>query len=160
MEMNLSLEDIKFRTNFQNGDIGYIIWMHGQNYDFGLEFELYVATTLADFYKNMDDEKEQIWIAEHDEKIIGTIALKNTDGQAQLRYFLINKDYRGIGLGKKMMNLFFDFMKSKGYHSSFLLTEEQLKTATHLYEKFGYKFISARSTDFGLVERRYELKDF
>ncbi len=155
--MKITLENIKFRTEFQNGDIGYITWMHGDNYDFGLSFEIYVAQTLSDFYKNMDHSKERVWIAEHNEKIIGTIALKNTDGQAQLRYFLIDDEYRGIGLGNKMMTLFLDFMKAKGYRSSFLLTEEQLKTATHLYEKFGYRFVAANETDFGLVERRYEL---
>lgn len=155
---NIRLEDIHIRTNYKPGDIGCITYMHGSNYDFGMYFEIYVAQTLGAFYKNMDTDKERIWIAEHNDKIVGSLALKNTEGAAQLRYFLIDADYRGIGLGTHMLDLFMDFMKACGYTSSFLLTEEQLKTAAYLYEKYGYRFVSSSTMEFGLVERRYEMR--
>jgi len=151
------LNDIKVRTDYQAGDMGYITYMHGQFYDFGLDFECYVAETLADFYRQMDPQRERFWIAEHEDKVIGTIALKNTDGQAQLRYFLIDPTYRGLGLGNRLLSLFMDFMKGAGYQSSFLLTEKQLDTAAYLYEKLGYQYVSSRETDYGLVELRYEM---
>lgn len=156
--MNVSLDDINIRTEYKPGDIGYITYMHGVFYEFGPPFESYVAETLGAFYKNLDSSRERFWIAEYADKIIGTIALKNTSGEAQLRYFLINPDFRGIGLGKALMDLFMDFLIESGYKSSFLLTEERLKTAAALYERYGYYYASSRPTDFGLVEMRYEMK--
>ncbi|MCP4459592.1 MAG: GNAT family N-acetyltransferase [Cytophagales bacterium] len=78
-----------------------------------------------------------MWIAEFERKIVGTIAVKNSDEQAQLRYFLIDPICRGIGLDNKMMELFMDFIKKHDYHTSFLLTEGKLETAAHLYAKYG-----------------------
>ena len=155
--MTKNLNEINIRTHYCGGDIGYITYMHGQFYDFGKDFEIYVADTLADFYQNMDPAKECFWIAEHQGKIVGTIALKNTDEQAQLRYFLIDPNYRGYGLGNRLLKCFMDFMRECGYTRSFLLTEKQLDTAAYLYKKLGYKHVSSRETDYGLVELRYEM---
>ncbi|WP_020527583.1 GNAT family N-acetyltransferase [Flexithrix dorotheae] len=155
--MKPTLENINIRTNYKAGDIGYLTYMHGRFYDFDSSFEFYVAETLAAFYKNMDPEKERFWVAENEEKIVGTIALKNTDNFAQLRYFLIDPEFRGIGLGKKLMDLFMEFFRQSNYKSSFLLTEARLQTAAHIYGKYGYQYVSSNQTDFGLVEKRYEL---
>jgi peptidyl-dipeptidase Dcp len=155
--MKISLEHITIRTNYQDGDIGYLTWMHGQNYNFGIHFEAYVARTLADYYTQLNSERERFWVAEHNGKMIGHIALKDTDGQAQLRYFLIEANYRGIGLGQKLMTCFMDFMREVGYTSSFLTTERNLKTAVHIYGKYGYEYVSRSITGYGLEERRYEL---
>lgn len=155
--MKVGLDDISIRTSYQPGDIGYITYLHGTLYDFGKSFEAYVSETLGSFYKTLDAKKERFWIAEHNAQIIGTIAVKNTEGIAQLRYFLIHPDYRGIGLGKKFMDLFISFIKEAGYSTSFLLTEKQLETAIGLYERYGFKYISSNTTDFDLVELRYEL---
>ena len=153
----MKLEDIQIRTDIQKGDLGYLIYLHGTLYHFGLEFELYVARTVYDFYKNMDTSKERVWLAEDRGRIIGSLALKDTKGVAQLRYFLIEPAYRGIGLGRKMMDLFMQYCKTSGYRSSFLLTEDNLKTARHLYSSYGYQYVSSKVTEFGLVEKRYEL---
>lgn len=156
--MEKKLEDIQIRTSYLPGDIGIITMMHGQNYGFGIHFEAYVARTIADFYEHLNPERERFWVATHQGEIVGHIALKDTKGKAQLRYFLIHKDYRGIGLGNKLMILLLGFMKEVGYQESFLLTSRSLKTAAHIYEKYGYRYISHSYTDYGLEELRYELK--
>jgi N-acetylglutamate synthase-like GNAT family acetyltransferase len=156
--MKVGIDQISIRTSYQPGDIGFITYLHGRLYEFGQSFEAYVSETLGSFYKTLNAEKERMWIAEHDGKIIGTIAVKNTNGVAQLRYFLIHPDYRGIGLGKKLMDLFIGFIKDVGYTSSFLLTEKQLETAVGLYKRYGYTYVASNTTDFGLVEMRYELE--
>ena len=153
-----TLQEITIRTSYHRGDIGYITYLHGLLYDFGTPFETYVAQTLADFYRHMDASKERMWIAEHNGEIIGTIALKdNKDGAAQLRYFLVLPEYRGIGLGGKLMQLFMNEIRSLGYKSSFLLTEAQLTVAASIYKKYGYQYMSSSTLDFGLTEMRYEL---
>ena len=155
--MSSMLQKIEIRHDFQAGDLGHIIRMHGEMYDYGKAFEVYVGETLSEFFKHQDPERERFWIAELNGWIVGSICLKETDGWAQLRYFLLDERVRGIGLGKQMMGLFMDFMQECGYKKSFLLTEKQLNTAANLYEKIGYQFVSATITDFGLEERRYEM---
>lgn len=155
--MSPMLQKIEIRHDYKPGDLGHIIRMHGEMYDYGKEFEVYVGETLSDYFKHQSPEKERFWIAELNGWIVGSICLKETDGWAQLRYFLLDERVRGIGLGKRMIGLFLDFMKECGYQKSFLLTEKQLNTAANLYEKIGYQYVSSTVTDFGLEERRYEM---
>jgi ribosomal protein S18 acetylase RimI-like enzyme len=156
--MKPDLNEITIRTFFRPGDMGYITYMHGQFYEFGTLFEVYVSETLSTFYKELNPKKERMWIAEHQGKIIGTIALKNTDDEAQLRYFLLDPAYRGIGLGKKMMDLYMEFTSKCGYKSSFLLTEKNLEAASNIYQRYGYKHVSTQETEMGVTTQRYELK--
>lgn len=79
---------------------------------------------------------------------------------AQLRYFILEPNYRGFGLGNKLMNLFMEFLKDKNYRSSYLLTTDGLPASAHLYNKFGFKLTNERpSNAFGkpVTEQRYEL---
>ncbi len=156
--MKIPIDEITIRSERKKGDIGFITVMHCLHYDYGLEFEVYVAELLANFYGSMDPSKERIWLAEYKNQIVGSIALKNANNQAQLRYFLIDPDFRGMGLGKRMMDMFMQFLQECNYRSSFLLTEATLDTAIHLYGSYGYRYVSSSTTDFGLEERRYELE--
>jgi peptidyl-dipeptidase Dcp len=79
---------------------------------------------------------------------------------AQLRYFLLNPDYRGIGLGTKLINLYIEFLHQCNYKHSYLWTTNELPAAAHLYKKAGFKLTEEKeSTNFGkpLVEQRYDL---
>ena len=79
---------------------------------------------------------------------------------AQLRYFIIEPEYRGIGLGKKLMDLFMEFLYACRYKSFYLLTTDELPAAAHLYTSKGFVVTEARKSDgFGkpVVEQRHEL---
>lgn len=159
----ISLSDISIRTTLRPGDLGYITYLHGSmyktEYNFGIEFEIYVAKTLAEFYEQYEVDTNRFWICEHGDRIIGCIALMNRGDAAQLRYFLILPEYRRIGLGKKLMQLFMDFLKQCNYKKSFLLTTDELDAAANLYTRFGFKLTEEiPSASFGksLVEQRYE----
>ena len=79
---------------------------------------------------------------------------------AQLRYFLIQAEYRGIGLGSKLMNLYMDFLRECGYKESYLWTTHELSTAAFLYKRHGFALTEEKeSTAFGklLKEQRYDL---
>ncbi|HEY1869989.1 MAG TPA: GNAT family N-acetyltransferase [Chitinophagaceae bacterium] len=164
MKQPIQLEDISIRTALRPGDIGYIIYIHGDLYkqecNYGIEFEIYVAKGLAEFYEQYDSQKDCVWICEHENKIIGFLALVHRGDAAQLRYFILQPEYRGIGLGNKLMNLYMNFLKEKKYRSSFLWTTNELPTSAHLYKKFGFKLTEEkRSNAFGkaVVEQRYDL---
>ena len=111
--------DICVRNEFRPGDLGYIIHMHGRlygiEYNYGVAFEMYVAQGLADFYRQYDPEKDRVWICEHGDRIVGFLLLMHREeNAAQLRYFLLDPEYSGIGLGKHLMNLYMDFLRECG----------------------------------------------
>jgi len=164
MSAILKLEDIRIRTTLIPGDIGYITYLHGRlygkEYAYGIAFETYVATGLVEFYKSYDPERDRVWICEHNRKTVGFLSLMHREKSAQLRYFILEPGYRGIGLGKKLMDLFMEHFKKAGYESAFLWTTKELGTAAYLYMKYGFRLTEEKESDtFGkrLTEQRYEL---
>lgn len=164
MANKIPLDDISIRTELRHGDMGYVIYLHGllygREYNFGIQFETYVAEGLCEFYEHYDPKRNRVWVCEHDERMIGFLLLMDRGDAAQLRYFLIEPEYRGIGLGTKLMNLYMDFLRECGYQKSYLWTTHELHTAISLYKKFGFTLTEEKeSTTFGrpLIEQRYDL---
>lgn len=165
MNKLIDLNTITIRTEFRPGDIGYIIHLHGRlysdEYDYGITFETYVASGLVEFYRLYDPLKDRAWICEHGNRIIGFLLLMHREKDAaQLRYFILEPEYRGIGLGKKLMVLYMDWLREAGYRSSYLWTTHELEAAASLYKRYGFTLTEDKpSTSFGkpLYEQKYEL---
>lgn len=164
MKSSISLDDIRIRTELRPGDIGYVVYMHGalysREYDYGIAFETYVAQGLHEFYQQYDPSKDRVWICEHGATIVGFLLLMHRGDAAQLRYFVLHPDYRGIGLGKKLMTLYMEFLHACGYRSSYLWTTDHLPAAAALYKRHGFVLTEEKpSTSFGkpVVEQRYDL---
>lgn len=160
--MGIGLNDITIRTELREGDIGTIVNRHGvlynEEYGWGIGFESYVAAGLHEFYKEFDPAKDHIWICEHEGKFAGCTLVKSRGDTAQLRYFLIEPEYRGIGLGGKLFSLMMDFVRSCGYKSAYLWTTSELLAGAHLYQKFGFKISEEKPGDsFGkpVIEQKY-----
>ena len=162
----ISLDDVSIRTELRHGDMGYVIYLHGllygKEYNYGLQFESYVAKGLHEFYENYDPKRSRVWVCEQKRngKMIGFLLLMDRGEAAQLRYFLIEPEYRGIGLGSKLLNLYMDFLSECGYKASYLWTTHELHSAISLYKKFGFTLTEEKeSTAFGkpLTEQRYDL---
>ena len=158
------LSAIKIRNKLLPGDLGYIAHVHGDLYakecGYGLEFEAYVLQGLRDFAHEYDEAKDRVWICEHENRIIGFLVAQHRGDTVQLRYFIFLPEYRGIGLGKKLMNEFLDFMKSGSYRKAYLWTTEEQHSAIALYTRYGFKLSDEKpSNSFGkeLVEQRYDL---
>jgi peptidyl-dipeptidase Dcp len=72
---------------------------------------------------------------------------------------LICPEYRGLGLGGKLMTLFMDFLKSSGFKSAYLWTTNELHKAASLYQRHGFVLVEERPSQvFGkpLHEQKYE----
>jgi N-acetylglutamate synthase-like GNAT family acetyltransferase len=164
MNKAITLDEITIRTELKPGDIGYVIYLHGvlykNEYGYGIEFETYVAEGLVQFYRQYDPQKDRVWICEHRNNMVGFLLLMHRGDAAQLRYFILQPEYRGIGLGNKLMILYMDFLKEKEYKSTYLLTTGDLPVSTHLYKKFGFRLTQEKpSSAFGkpVVQQRYDL---
>ncbi len=138
MNKIIRLEEIQVRNTLKPGDIGYITYLHGsiysREYNYGIAFETYVAEGLLEFYNNYNKNKDRVWICEHNGEIVGSLLLMNRNEEtAQLRYFILKSEYRGIGLGKKLMQLFMDFMRRCRYNCAYLWTTTELHAALFVY---------------------------
>lgn len=160
------LEDITIRHDLRPGDLGYVVYRVGKLADrensYGVSFEAYVAGGLVEFYKNYDANRDYVWVCEHDERIVGFLLLVHRENNAaQLKNFYLEPEFRGIGLGKKLMEQFISVLKTNGYTSSYLWTTNEQQTAVALYERHGYVLTEEKqSGSFGrpVVERKYELR--
>jgi len=160
-----SLKDISIRDDFQYGDLGIVLSMHGElyhkEYQLNHEFEAYVAEGIGEFARQYREGRSKLWIAEDKGKAIGTVTImERLPQQAQFRWFLIHPDYRGIGLGKTLVGKTIAFSQEAGYQSIYLWTLEHLTAARILYERFGFK-LEDKKTHFlwgqNLTEERYLL---
>jgi len=155
--------DISIRTELRPGDIGYVTYLHGhlykEEYSYGIA-EAYVAMGLYEFYRQYDPAKDGVWVAEHGERIVGFLLLMHREGNvAQLRYFILEPAYRGMGLGKRLMELFMDRLREVGYTGAYLWTTHELGVAASLYVRHGFVLVEEKESDaFGkkLLEQKYE----
>ena len=165
MRSDFTDKNISIRTELRSGDLGYVIYRHGKLYHeengYGIAFEAYVAEGLAEFYRSYDAEKDCVWICEDVGKIIGFLLLMHrSETVAQLRYFYLEPEYRSLGLGNKLMQLFMDFLKEKNYKSAYLWTTNEQVAAANLYQRYGFALTEEKESDaFGksLIEQRFDL---
>lgn len=163
--VGIRIEDISIRNELVPGDLGSVIHLHGllygKEHGFGVVFETYVAQGICEFYHGYDPALDRVWICEHGGRAVGMLFLMHRDGgAAQLRYFLIRPEYRGIGLGKLLMERFMETLRGRGYRSAYLWTVQELAAAASLYRRHGFRLTEEKpSTAFGrpLIEHRYDL---
>ncbi|MEH7747997.1 bifunctional helix-turn-helix transcriptional regulator/GNAT family N-acetyltransferase [Neobacillus drentensis] len=156
--------EVSIRT-FQPGDVGFVAHLHGtlyeNTYKFGRMFEYYVMKGLTEFMINSDGG--ELWIAEVDGKMAGSIAItKSNDHVAQLRWFILDENYHGLGIGKKLMETAIHFCEKQGYKHVFLWTVSVLGAARHLYQKYNFRLTEEKQnfewTGSKLVEERWDLE--
>ena len=149
--------------NYHAGDAGYIVYRHSVLYEkeYGLEpiFEKYVMAGLLKYLEN--PTSGEIWVAESDGRIGGFIAIIGVDDKtAQLRWFLIEPEFRGIGLGHQLVSEAMQYCRKKKFEKVFLWTFKGLDAARHLYSNEGFVQTEEVPNDTwkkGLVEERWEL---
>lgn len=133
------------------GDAGYLTYRHARLYSelcgFDTTFEGYVAEGVALFLKQFDAAKDSLWIAEQAGKFLGSIAIVQTPDkwEAQLRWFLVEPEAQGQGLGKQLLEEALAFCRRQGYQSVVLWTVSTLDSARHLYQQAGFQLTKTES---------------
>lgn len=131
----------------QAGDLGWMVWQHGEVYaaQFGWDtsFEAMVAEVVGD-YARARDERAQGWIAEVDGRRIGCIMcvpLPEDARIAQLRILLVTPDGRGLGAGAALVDECVSFARATGYSAMTLFTTANLASARRIYEAAGFELV-------------------
>jgi len=156
----------KIRHHIKPGDIGDLTYLNGLLYaeecGYNQKFEAYVAYGLAEFVQKFSPDKDRIWLAETNGRIIGSIAIVgHSEVEAQLRWFLVHPDYRKLGIGKKLLEEALQFCKERKYKAIFLLTTSELVEAGRLYVRFGFGKTEEKTHEIWgkrVTEERYDLR--
>ncbi len=157
-------EGITIRHDVRPGDLGALVRRHGLIYaaEYGYDhtFEPYVAVPMAAFIL-ADNGRQRIWIVERAGEIAGCLAVVEASAdEAQLRWFLLDPEIRGRGVGRYMFEDALAFCRAAGYKRVFLLTIDVHTEAAALYRSVGFRLTEEHPAVLWGAERmeqRYEM---
>jgi GNAT superfamily N-acetyltransferase len=141
---------VVIRAADQPGDLGWMVWQHGEVYagtlGWDTSFEALVARIVDDFAAAPPDPRLGGWIAELDGQRVGCVlCVPATDDPsgAVLRILLVTPDARGHGAGVALVDACLDHARSAGCTSVTLWTNDVLASARRIYESAGFELVDA-----------------
>jgi len=150
------------------GDLGWSL--HRQSVVYKTEFrykdsfETYLCEGLAPYMRNYDPTRDRLWVGEASGRPVGCIAIHHVAERprwAKLRWFLVEREARGKGLGTRLLSTAIAFSRRARYNGIFLWTVSDLDAARDLYEQGGFRLVEEKK---GCVwapwarEQRWELR--
>lgn len=136
---------ITIEMGYRPGALSRCAEMHARYYartaGFGRAFEALVASGLAEFSGRLDRPCNGLWLALRGTDIVGTIAIDGEDigpDIAHLRWFVVDEDAQGYGIGRKLLSAALGFCDARGFSATHLWTFRGLDSARHLYEEQGF----------------------
>ncbi len=146
----ITLDGIRIRNDVRPGDLGGIVAMHGRIYGEEFEytpvFETYIAKSLTEWYGD-GDPRGRLWLAEHDDMVVGTIGVIDWGDRAQIRWLVVDPMFRGIGLGRDLFDRAMDYIRGRGFRQAFLLTTDDCIQAIAMYERSGFRVTDRMDAD-------------
>ena len=104
---------------------------------------------LKDIYSTYNNKGSKYWVIEDEaSKVVGGggyTRLKGTiedENICEMQKLFIIPEARGKNLGKKLVELFLSEAAKDRYKEMYLETVKQMKEATRLYEKYGFKHLT------------------
>lgn len=135
-------------AGYRPGLIARVTEMHALYYartaGFGQRFESVVASGLAAFCDRLAHPVNGLWTAMRNDRILGSIAIDGEDlgnGTAHLRWFIMDDESRGSGMGRQLLSAALGFVDAHRFQETHLWTFSGLDAARHLYETNGFRCI-------------------
>jgi putative acetyltransferase len=99
-----------------------------------------------------------IWLAQVDDKIVGSAALINEgEGIFELAKMAVDEAYQGKGISKLLITTCIDKAKAIAAKKITLFSNHQLTTALELYKKYGFKHVDVTHSPFATADVKMEL---
>lgn len=158
-------KDIKIRP-YQEQDIAYVIDRQLSLYESERQFTTeiwknYLTQGVLSLVEKFNPERDCMLILECDNNASGCIAITHTDNNvAQLRYFFLEPELRGLGVGTRLLNTALEFCRQKKYSHVFLWTVSAQESARILYKNAGFKLTeTSENKNWGtpVLEEKWDL---
>ena len=135
--------------------------LYQQEYGLASVFREYVERGVRRLVEDFDASRACILIPEVDGRPMGSIAIApSADDTAQLRYFLLEPEARGYGLGYRLVDAALDFCRRAGYAHVFLETFSRLTAARTIYRRRGFRITETHPNPAwgeDILEERWDL---
>jgi N-acetylglutamate synthase-like GNAT family acetyltransferase len=128
-----------YTGTYKKGVAGLILGI--QNDEFNIPITLAEQPDLDQVPTFYQVDNGNFWIARIEDKVIGTIALKDIgNNQAALRKMFVDRDHRGKewNIGKKLLDELLAWAGQKALTAIFLGTTAKFPAAQRFYEKNGF----------------------
>lgn len=150
MEKGINIRLIKESDNVE---LAKVIRTSLEEYGENKPGTVYTDPTTDDLYSLFQAQNSCYFVAVDQGKIIGGCGIFPTkglpEGYGELVKLYLDKNYRGIGLGKELMERSFEASNEMNYTHLYLESIPALNQAVYLYEKMGFEKIDHRIGDSG-----------
>lgn len=140
--MAIEIRPIEEKDNKKIAEvIRAILTEHGMN----KPGTVFTDPTTDDLFGLFQTKNSFYWVVEDEGKILGGCGIYPTEGLpdkcVELVKLYLKKELRGLGLGKKLMEMCTEKAQSLGFEQLYLESMPELNSAVGLYEKQGYKVL-------------------
>lgn len=158
-------KNIKIRP-YEERDISYVIDRQLSLYESERQFtteiwKKYLTQGVISLIENFNPDKDCMLILECDGNASGCIAITHTEESvAQLRYFFLEPELRGLGAGKNLLDTALNFCREKKYSHVFLWTVSAQESARKLYKNAGFNITeTSKNESWGslVLEEKWDL---
>ncbi len=113
----------------------------------GFPDESTASPTAKFFYRNICSGNAVFWTVDNDGELIGELYVflnledknfANGDNTAYLCAFRVKEEYRGQGLGSRLMNAALSELKETGFHTATIGVGSDKPLNIQLYHRFGF----------------------
>src|SRR6056297_1640131 len=155
--MNIIIKEFQSKYYFQLVDVvSTVLKEYNFTFDVG---DIKNDLNLLKEKKSYNKKNEKFWIALNEDKVIGSIAIRQRedDDLAELKRFYLLPEYRGLGYGSKLYEIAEDFARKSKYSGIWLESSRKFKSAAKLYSKKGYVLIEELENDWddNLYEKKF-----
>ena len=156
--------DLTVRRSWRPGDAEAIVELHREVYppEYGVDetFVDDISSTLAELAARgwPHRDGDGVWVVDGPQRVVGCLILSDEDdGEGRVRLFLLGKELRGRGLGRRLLDELLELAGEAGYDRLTLTTFADLTAAAHLYREAGFVLVSEeRAPRWGRADFRYQ----
>jgi GNAT superfamily N-acetyltransferase len=131
------------------GDISYVVArqaiLYAEEFGWDGSYEGLAAEIGGKFLQDFDPAAEGCWIAERNGRIIGSVFVVDAgNGVAQLRLLYVEREARGLGVGRLLVDQVVRFARDKRYRKVRLWTQADLVAARNIYAAAGFVLVESK----------------